>query len=198
MLIHLLTPNVCDSKCDAVWSLRAPRYAHPDVYTADQPPWQSMHIMHTINIKGATSVQIIDNIGDFNDVAWSESTQLYKEVSELLDLRIGRGLFNTFSANSKIMRWPLDHIFVSEHFRAKEVLRGNDVGSDHFPAYAELTLESDKKDEQTPSPPSENQLKRAYQIIEKEATQKSKTQFPLKINANGITIKIKTVSIENQ
>ena len=111
-------------------------------------------------------------IGDFNDVAWSESTQLYKEVSELLDLRIGRGMFNTFSANSKIMRWPLDHIFVSEHFRAKEVLRGNDVGSDHFPAYAELTLESDKKDEQTPSPPSENQLKRAYQIIEKEATQK--------------------------
>ena len=105
-------------------------------------------------------------------MAWSESTELFKEVSELLDLRIGRGLFNTFSANSKIMRWPLDHIFVSEHFRAKEVLRGNDVGSDHFPAYAELTLESDKKDEQTPSPPSENQLKRAYQIIEKEATQK--------------------------
>ena len=111
-------------------------------------------------------------IGDFNDVAWSESTELFKEVSELLDLRIGRGLFNTFSAKSKIMRWPLDHIFVSEHFRAKTVLRGNAIGSDHFPAFAELTLEPENKAEQMPKPPREEQLERAYDIIKKEATQK--------------------------
>ncbi|RXG15430.1 endonuclease/exonuclease/phosphatase (EEP) superfamily protein YafD [Leeuwenhoekiella aestuarii] len=115
-------------------------------------------------------------IGDFNDVAWSESTELFKEVSELLDLRIGRGLFNTFSADSNIMRWPLDHIFVSEHFRAVEVLRGYDIDSDHFPAYAKLSLEPEGKDYQLPKLPTESQLKNAYEIIEKEATQKDTKQ----------------------
>ena len=115
-------------------------------------------------------------IGDFNDVAWSGSTELFKEVSELLDLRIGRGLFNTFSADSKIMRWPLDHIFVSEHFKAVEVLRGNNIDSDHFPAYAELSLEPEGKEEQMPKLPTESQLKNAYDIIKKEATQKDTKQ----------------------
>ena len=111
-------------------------------------------------------------IGDFNDVAWSESTALFKEVSELLDLRIGRGLFNTFSAKSHIMRWPLDHIFVSEHFRVIDIKRGADVNSDHFPSYAKLSLEPDGKSEQMPKPPTKNQLDRALDIIKKEAKQK--------------------------
>ncbi|MFI8379633.1 endonuclease/exonuclease/phosphatase family protein [Leeuwenhoekiella sp. NPDC079379] len=111
-------------------------------------------------------------IGDFNDVAWSESTALFKNVSELLDLRIGRGLFNTFSAKSQIMRWPLDHIFVSEHFRVIDVQTGADINSDHFPSYAKLNLESEIAQEQRADPPSENQLKRALDIIKKEAGQK--------------------------
>jgi len=111
-------------------------------------------------------------IGDFNDVAWSETTRLFKAVSELLDLRIGRGLFNTFSAKSEIMRWPLDHIFVSEHFRVLNVERGQDVNSDHFPSYAKLNLEVNGASEQMPNPPSEDQLKRALDIIQKEAKQK--------------------------
>lgn len=112
-------------------------------------------------------------IGDFNDVAWSETTALFKNVSELLDLRIGRGLFNTFSAKSQIMRWPLDHIFVSEHFRVIDVQTGADINSDHFPSYAKLSLESENAQEQMPEPPSENQLKRALDIIKKEAGQKN-------------------------
>ena len=111
-------------------------------------------------------------LGDFNDVAWSESTQLFKEVSELLDPRIGRGLFNTFSANSYVMRWPLDHVFLSEHFRIGDLKVGEDVGSDHFPEYIELSLEPDLKSEQMPKLPTQNQLDRALDIIEKEAQQK--------------------------
>ena len=111
-------------------------------------------------------------IGDFNDVAWSESTRLFKEVSELLDPRIGRGLFNTFSANSMIMRWPLDHVFISEHFRIVDLQRGEDVGSDHFPAYTKLSLEPDLKSKQLPKLPTQSQLDRALDIIKKEARQK--------------------------
>ena len=39
-------------------------YAPPDRYSTDQVPWKNMHITHTVDIKGATIVQINDEIGD--------------------------------------------------------------------------------------------------------------------------------------
>ena len=39
-------------------------YLPPDRYTADQVPWQNMHVTHTVDIRGARSVQIKEEIGD--------------------------------------------------------------------------------------------------------------------------------------
>lgn len=78
----------------------------------------------------------------------------------LLDPRVGRGIFNTFNANNIVMRWPLDHLFVSEEFRIKEFNELGDVGSDHFPLYAELHFVPETKLDQTPEHPSVNQLER--------------------------------------
>ena len=39
-------------------------YLPPDRYTADQVPWQNMHITHTVDITGARSVQIVEEAGD--------------------------------------------------------------------------------------------------------------------------------------
>lgn len=105
--------------------------------------------------------------GDFNDVAWSRTTSLFKSVGELLDPRVGRGFFNTYSANTWIMRWPLDHLFISEEFRTMELERGRNFGSDHFPLYSKLSLEPENAEEQKPEPASSEEMESAMEQIRK-------------------------------
>ncbi|MBZ9729264.1 endonuclease/exonuclease/phosphatase family protein [Salegentibacter sp. JZCK2] len=106
--------------------------------------------------------------GDFNDVAWSSTTALFQNVAGLLNTRIGRGFYNTFDANSSIMRWSLDHVFVTEEFRVANFKLGSKIDSDHFPLYIELNLEPEKASEQKPEPATEDQIKRAREQIEKQ------------------------------
>jgi len=100
-------------------------------------------------------------IGDFNDVAWSQTTILFQRTSGLLDPRKGRGLFNTFNAKNFLMRWPLDHVFIGPEFRVVSMHRGEKINSDHFPMYIELSLEPDGAAVQKLKPPTEGELKRA-------------------------------------
>jgi hypothetical protein len=76
--------------------------------------------------------------GDFNDVAWSRTTHLFQRLGGLLDPRVGRGLFNTFDTRSRLLRYPLDHVFASRHFFLVELRRLPDIGSDHFPIFVVL------------------------------------------------------------
>ncbi|RYY30656.1 MAG: endonuclease/exonuclease/phosphatase family protein [Sphingobacteriaceae bacterium] len=78
--------------------------------------------------------------GDFNDVSWSYNTKKFAGISNLNDVRCGRGMYNTFDAQSDFMKWPLDYVFVSNEFSVIELERLPAFGSDHYPFYAKLAL----------------------------------------------------------
>lgn len=86
--------------------------------------------------------------GDFNDVAWSYTTNLFQKASGLLDPRVGRGMYSTFNAKNPLLRWPLDHVFHSDHFKLVRMERGPGWGSDHFPIFIELSMEPGAEAEQ--------------------------------------------------
>lgn len=87
--------------------------------------------------------------GDLNDVAWSKTIRLFRHLSGLRDPRRGRGIFNTFHADYWFMRWPLDHLFHSQHFNIHTIKRIYIAGSDHFSLFTKLYLEKNTKDTDT-------------------------------------------------
>lgn len=103
--------------------------------------------------------------GDFNDVAWSATTNLFRETSRLMDPRIGRGFYNTFHAEYPVFRWPLDHIFHSSDFELVEIKRLPYIGSDHFPIYISLQLTPEGPLEQKEPVPDEDTEEEANKAI---------------------------------
>lgn len=78
--------------------------------------------------------------GDFNDVAWSHTTRLFKRLSGLKDPRIGRSFMGTYHADCPVIRFPIDHVFVSDGFSIAELQRYRIAGSDHFAMFASLAI----------------------------------------------------------
>jgi endonuclease/exonuclease/phosphatase (EEP) superfamily protein YafD len=106
--------------------------------------------------------------GDLNDVAWSPVSELFLRLSGLLDPRVGRGFFNSYNANNPIFRYPLDHVFHSNHFRLCELRRLPNIGSDHFPMLVELSYEPDASSDQPRTPVDQGDMEEAEEKIELE------------------------------
>lgn len=104
--------------------------------------------------------------GDLNDVAWSYTTRLFIKISGLLDPRMGRGFFSTFHAKYPLMRWPLDHVFISQHFKLVELKRLSSYGSDHLPIFVKVNYEDDAKKEQEKPKADQEEKELANEKIE--------------------------------
>jgi len=106
--------------------------------------------------------------GDLNDVAWSTTTRRFQRLSGLLDPRVGRGFYNTFSATMPWMRWPLDHLFHSPEFRLLRMTRERKIGSDHFPMWFSLALADSQTGNGNLDRADPNEVKETEAMIRKE------------------------------
>ncbi|KQS26949.1 endonuclease/exonuclease/phosphatase family protein [Dyadobacter sp. Leaf189] len=107
-------------------------------------------------------------VGDLNDVAWSYTTQLFKKISGTLDPREGRGFFNTFHARYPFLRFPLDHVFCTTHFKLIHLKRLENFSSDHFPILISLQYEPAAEKQQEEPEPDKEDLELAEEKISKE------------------------------
>ncbi|GFE51021.1 hypothetical protein So717_27740 [Roseobacter cerasinus] len=79
-------------------------------------------------------------MGDFNDVAWSWTAERFKHYGDFMDPRVGRGMLPSFDANSWIMRFPIDQLYVTQGVGLVSFGRLENIGSDHFPMKAVVTV----------------------------------------------------------
>jgi len=115
-------------------------------------------------------------IGDFNDVAWSDTTRLFTDIGGLLDPRKGRGTYASFPANMVWLGWPLDHLFVTEEFLLGDMEVGKQVGSDHRPFMARLCLDPEaarnrNEDVEGASAEDEEEAKEVMEEFEEDTAQ---------------------------
>ncbi|TVU89381.1 endonuclease/exonuclease/phosphatase family protein [Vreelandella titanicae] len=103
--------------------------------------------------------------GDFNDVAWSDTTKLFADLSDLKDPRRGRRLLSTYHAEYPWWRYPIDHLFVSDGFHLIDIDRVKVQGSDHFGLSTTLTVGQKDQGKPEASPEEEE----AQEMVEEGA-----------------------------
>ncbi|QTY26872.1 endonuclease/exonuclease/phosphatase family protein [Flavobacterium sp. CS20] len=105
-------------------------------------------------------------VGDFNNVAWSKSSKLFKKTTQLLDPRIGRGFISTFHAKYLFFRFPIDLIFHSKSVYIQNLKTEKHINSDHFPLYGEFVVQhkAQKQDTNTDRP-SEDEKETIKEMI---------------------------------
>lgn len=107
-------------------------------------------------------------IGDFNNVAWSFSSILFKKESELIDPRIGRGFVSTYHAKYKLLRFPIDLMFHSKEIFIEKLETLEPFGSDHLPVICEFHIDKNNHNQEKEVEKSDSDEKQEADEIIKE------------------------------
>jgi len=105
-------------------------------------------------------------VGDFNNVAWSKSSILFRKTSHLIDPRIGRSFVSTFHAKYRLLRFPIDLMFHSEDIFIEELKTLENFGSDHLPVYCEFFIDHhNEEQEELVEEASREEIQEAEEMI---------------------------------
>lgn len=105
--------------------------------TSKERDGELLSVAKKVKAEGRSSVIV----GDFNNVAWSRSSVLFRKASETIDPRVGRGLKATFHARYWFMRFPIDQFFHTPDIFVEELETLPYFGSDHFALFARFTID---------------------------------------------------------
>ncbi len=113
-------------------------------------------------------------IGDFNTVAWSDTSILFRKMSELIDARVGRGILATFHAKFWFFRVPLDLLFHSPDIFIDQLKTLEYIGSDHLPIYCTFHVDtaSHQQDEEV-QPIEKDEIEDVEQLIQEGKREES-------------------------
>lgn len=106
-------------------------------------------------------------VGDFNNVAWSKSSILFRKTSELIDPRIGHGFVSSFHAKYKLLRFPIDLMFHSTDVFISELKTLENFGSDHLAVYCKFFIdaEMDHHQEEQVETATQEEMQEANEMI---------------------------------
>ena len=133
------TPTAfAELKAPGGWFYFIGRHPQPPVPGTDTEE-RDTQIRKSATIADRTVLPVVA-MGDFNDVAWSRTSQKFKSYGGFRDPRVGRGILASFDAKSWIMRFPIDQLYLTEGLDLLAFSRLEDIGSDHFPMKAEVAV----------------------------------------------------------
>lgn len=140
-------------------------HPRPPLYWSQPTTMRDAHLLTAAFEARAADVPTVV-AGDLNAVPWERTTRRALRIGELLDPRVGRGVYPTYDVESWLMSWPLDHVLFQDSLglAAWEVLPP--FGSDHAPVLAGLCLAPDIAARQSAPPLEEDDIEEAERSIE--------------------------------
>ncbi|WP_067145369.1 endonuclease/exonuclease/phosphatase family protein [Pseudotamlana agarivorans] len=123
---------------------------------------------HSKTLKKPTLV-----IGDFNTVAWSKISRLFRKNSGLIDGRTGRGILATYHTKYWFFRAPLDLVYHSTDLVLRDLSLLEHIGSDHFPICCIFSINNTSTTPKNTEEPLTQEEKVETEILIKEGKEET-------------------------
>ena len=79
-------------------------------------------------------------IGDLNITPWSPRYDVLESATGLTNAARRRGYLGTWPSSGTLLRIPIDHCLLSDHFVVQHIETGPDIGSDHLPLIVDVGI----------------------------------------------------------